>query len=95
MKFDNAVTIARFATRAVVSSGAAAIVQNAVKATTPDDLKRLKKLSIVVGTMALGSIVADAANKHVMKGFDDIVKTIKDVIVPEEDSDVVEGTVVE
>jgi sulfur transfer protein SufE len=94
MKFDNAVTIARFATRAVVSSGAAAIVQNAVKATTPDDLKKLKKLSITVGTMALGSIVADAANKHVMKGFDDIVKTIKKTVT-HEDPDVVEGTVVD
>lgn len=94
MKFDNAVTIARFATRTVVSSGAAAIVQNAVKATTPADIKKLKKLSIMVGTAAIGGIVAEAANKHVLKGFDDIVKTIKDVIVPEE-ADVVEGTVVD
>jgi hypothetical protein len=94
MKFDNAVTIARFATRTVVSSGAAAIVSNAVKATTPDDIKKLKKLSIAVGTMAIGGIVAEAANKHVMKGFDDIVNGIKSAIITE-DPDVVEGTVVD
>lgn len=94
MKFDTVVSVARFATRTVVSSGAAAIVQNAVKATTPDDIKKLKKLSIAVGTMAIGGIVAEAANKRVMKGFDDIVDAVKGAAVAA-DPDVVEGTVVD
>lgn len=96
INFDNAVTVTRFVTRTVVSSGAAAIVTNAVKATTPEDISKLKKLTVVVGTMAIGGVVAEAANNHVMKGFDDIVSAIKDAVnKTETPEDLVEGTVVD
>lgn len=94
MNFDNVVTISRFVTKTIVSSGAAAIVTNAVKATTPADITKLKKLSVAVGTMAISGLVAEHASKRVMKAFDDTVATIKDVITPE-DPDIVEGTVVD
>jgi hypothetical protein len=56
----------------VVSAGAGAIVTNAIKATTPEDVKTLKKISIVIGTFAVSGVVADAAVKYSNKSFDDV-----------------------
>ncbi|QGZ17251.1 hypothetical protein SEA_GIANTSBANE_47 [Arthrobacter phage Giantsbane] len=94
--FDQVTTITRFATKTVVTSGAAAVITNAVKATTPSDITKLKKLSIWVGTAAISGMVAEHASKRAMKSFDNAVKTIKDVITDNpDDPDVVSGTVVD
>jgi hypothetical protein len=54
----------------IVSYGTSAIVNNAVKATTPGGLHILKRASIFVGTYVLSSIVCDAAVKNVNNQID-------------------------
>lgn len=92
--FDQTTATMRFVTKTVVTSGAAAIITNAVKATTPDDVKRLKRLTIWAGTAAISGLVAEHASQRVMKSFDGMVTAVKNAIVHEEE-DVVEGTVVD
>lgn len=94
--FDQTATIIRFATKTVVTSGAAAIITNAVKATTPADINRLKKITIWAGTAAISGMVAEHAGKRVTDAFDRSVKTVKDVLTDNpDDPDVVSGTVVD
>ncbi|ASR83339.1 hypothetical protein SEA_MEDIUMFRY_43 [Arthrobacter phage MediumFry] len=96
--FDQTTAIVRFATKAVVTSGAAAIIQNAVKATTPEDINRLKKITIWAGTAAISGLVAEHAGKRVTDAYDRSVRTVKKVIIDNEnpdDPDVVSGTVVD
>lgn len=96
LTFDQTTILLRYATKTVVSSGAAAVVSNAVKATTPSDIKKLKKLSIWVGTAAISGIVAEHSTKRVMKSYDSIVDAVKKAMVhDQEDPDVVSGTVVD
>jgi hypothetical protein len=64
----------------VVSAGAGTLIANAVKATTPEDVKTLKKISIVVGTFAVSGIVADAATRYSNKTFDDVKQAYDQVI---------------
>lgn len=56
----------------VVSMGAGAIINNAIRATTPEDIKMIRKITIVVGGVAVSGLVADAAVKYSNKTFDDI-----------------------
>lgn len=95
--FDQTTTIVRFVTKAVVTSGAAAIISNAVKATTPEDINRLKKITIWAGTAAISGLVAEHAGKRVTDAFDNSMRTVKKVIIDHEpdDPDVVSGTVVD
>ncbi|ASD52269.1 hypothetical protein QCN32_gp45 [Arthrobacter phage Niktson] len=97
MSFDQTTTIMRFATKTIVSSGAAAVISNAVKATTPADINRLKKITIWAGTAAISGLVAEHATKRVMKSFDGTVTAIKDALVGDDDNndpDVVSGEVI-
>jgi phage-related tail fiber protein len=96
--FDQTATLVRFATKTIVTSGAAAIISNAVKATTPADINRLKKITIWAGTAAISGMVAEHAGKRVTDAFDQTMKSVKKVIVEDsddDDPDVVSGTVVD
>lgn len=61
----------------VVSIGAGAVVTNMVKATTPDDVQRMNKIAIKVGTVVISSMVGSAASSYASKSIDDAVETIK------------------
>lgn len=98
ISFDQTTTIIRFATKTVVTSGAAAIISNAVKATTPADINRIKKITIWAGTAAISGMVAEHAGKRVTDAFDRTVKSVKKVLIEDSDNDdpdVVSGTVVD
>lgn len=97
LSFDQTTTIMRFITKTTVSSGAAAIISNAVKATTPADINRLKKITIWAGTAAISGLVAEHATQRIMKTFDGTVTAIKDALVDDDnddDPDVVSGEVI-
>lgn len=97
LSFDQTTTIMRFVTKTTVSSGAAAIISNAVKATTPEDINRLKKITIWAGTAAISGLVAEHATKRIMRTFDGTVNAIKDALVndaDDNDPDVVSGEVI-
>lgn len=61
----------------VAASGAGAVVGNAVKASTPANLKTINKVLIGVGGFVLSSMVADQASKHVKTVITDNVDAIK------------------
>lgn len=63
-----------------VSVGAGAIVTNAIKATTPEDVKMIKKIVITIGGFAVSGIVADAASRYSNKTFDDAKKTYDETV---------------
>lgn len=66
------------ATDLVVSIGAGAVVTNMVKATTPDDVKRLNQVAIKVGTVVISSMVGAAASSYATKTIDDTVESLKE-----------------
>ncbi len=97
LSFDQTTSMLRFVTKATVSSGAAAIISNAVKATTPEDINRLKKITIWAGTAAISGLVAEHATKRIMRTYDGTVNAIKDALVGDNDDndpDVVSGEVI-
>lgn len=77
----DAVKILHGTTKFVVSTGVGAIVKNAVKATTPEDIKKLSKLSVWVGTAVVSSMVAEAATKYTKEKIDSGIKAVKDAQV--------------
>lgn len=59
----------------VATAGVGIIVGNAIKATTPRDIKNVTKFCIFVGGLALSGIAGDKAGKYVEAQIDDLVST--------------------
>ena len=64
----------------LVSVGAGIIVGNAIKHTTPTNMKFLIKLCIGAASVVLTSVSGDIAGKYTEEKFDDAVKSIQDLI---------------
>lgn len=58
--------IATIATDLVVSAGVGTIVGNAIKATTPTDMKMLNKIFVTVGSVVLSGAAAAKASEFVL-----------------------------
>jgi len=67
----------------VVSVGVGAIVGNVVKCTTPDDVKKVTKVCIGVGSLVLTSIAGDMAAKYTEEKIDAAVNAVKGLIEEE------------
>lgn len=68
--------IAKFAASTVVSIGVGAVFGNAVKMTTPTDLKLIQKISVGVGSAVLGSMISNAATTYVKTKIDEAVGSL-------------------
>lgn len=55
----------------MASIGASAIVGNAIKISTPDNVKVGKQACMIVGGLVLSSLVGNAASKHVHDEIDE------------------------
>lgn len=64
----------------VISTGIGAIVGNAVKATTPADVRTLKKICIGVGSFILGSMASELATRYAEEKIDHAVYNIKQMV---------------
>lgn len=73
----NILPIAKAASNIIVSMGTGAVVGNAVKSTTPADIKTFQKVTITVGGMVLSSMVSELASKYTETKIDDAVDTVK------------------
>jgi hypothetical protein len=69
--------ILKSAVTLIASAGVGAVVTNAVKATTPDDLKTMNKIFVLVGTMVTAHAVSDIASKYTSDQIDEIGKAAK------------------
>lgn len=74
----NALTIVKGITTTIVSIGAGAVVENAIKATTPADIRNAKRIALAVGGFAISSMVAEAATGYVKEKIDDVVTAFKE-----------------
>lgn len=73
----NMVSIFTKATRLVAGAGVGMIISNAVKATTPDDIKTYKKIAIAVGSFAIGSLVSAKVEEHIESEINAVVEGFK------------------
>lgn len=68
----NKIAIAKSVAGVITSLGAGAVVGNAIKATTPENLKTANAILVGVGSFVIGGMVADAASDYVKKAIDEI-----------------------
>lgn len=59
------------------SAGVGAVVTNAVKATTPEDLKIATKITVVIGTFVASRAVADVASTFCSKQIDEVRSAVQ------------------
>lgn len=73
----NTLTITKAVVDAVVSAGAGAVVGNAIKQTTPIDVKIAQKISIAVGGFVLSGLVGSQASKYASEQIDSTIVQIQ------------------
>ena len=76
--------ILKVAASLIVSVGVGAIVGNAVKSTTPVDVRKITKFCIGAGSAVLSAIAGDAASKYTEEKIDKAVDIVKSAIKEEE-----------
>lgn len=59
------------------SIGVGQVVQNIVEATTPNNLSKVKKITTIVGGMAVSTVLGNLTSEYAEKQFDSITKTFR------------------
>ena len=72
----NKTKILKAATGMIASASAGAVVGNAIKATTPVDIKTSGKVMVAVGAFVLTSMAGDAASKYTADQIDELLKNL-------------------
>jgi hypothetical protein len=69
--------LAKSAVTLIASVGVGAVVTNAIKATTPDDLKIASKIAVVVGTFVASKAISDVASNYSEGKIDELTDGLK------------------
>jgi uncharacterized membrane protein len=69
----------------IVSMGVGAVVGNAIKASTPTDIRRFSKITYAVGGFVLSNMVGDFASRYVSDQIDEVAENIQTTFNPTED----------
>lgn len=75
----NPMTIVKGIVDLAVSAGAGAVVGNAIKQSTPADVKTINKISLAVGGFVLSGLVGAHASKFATDQIDSTIAQIKEV----------------
>ena len=67
------------------SIGVGQVVQNIVEATTPNNLSKVKKITTIVGSMALTGVLSHLAGEYAEEQFDSIRNTFNTLTKKQEE----------
>lgn len=59
------------------SIGVGQVVQNIVESTTPNNLSKVKKITTIVGGMAVSAVLGNLASEYAEEQFDNFTKTFR------------------
>lgn len=74
----NKLEILKRTVETVVSVGVAAVIGNAIKSTTPVDIKTYSKVIVGIGGFVVSTMVKNEATKRTNNKFDEIAQEFKD-----------------
>lgn len=74
---DTALKVVKIVGGLVISIGVGAVATNLIKATTPEDVKKITKICIAVGSFFVAGMTAAAASNKFEGTMDSIIKAIK------------------
>ena len=67
------------------SIGVGQVVQNIVEATTPNNLSKVKKITTIVGGMAVSAVLSNLASEYAEKQLDSIINTFNTLTKKQEE----------
>jgi len=74
---NKALTVIKMVGGLVISIGDGAVAANLIKATTPEDVKKVTKVCIGVGSFFVAGMTASAASNKFEGTIDSIIKAVK------------------
>lgn len=82
----NALPLVKFVAEGIASIGVGAVVNNAIKATTPEDLTRYQTYAVAVGSVVIGGIASKAASNYATETVNSVAGFFKKTKVESTDS---------
>lgn len=74
---NKALTVIKLIGGLVISIGVGAVAANLIKSTTPEDVKKVTKICIGVGSFFVAGMAASAASNKFEGTMDSIIKAVK------------------
>lgn len=74
---NKALTVVKMVGGLVISIGVGAVVANLIRATTPEDVKKVTKVCIGVGSFFVAGMTASAASNKFEGTMDSIIKAVQ------------------
>ena len=81
---NKALTVIKIVGGLVISIGVGAVATNLIRATTPEDVKKVTKICIGVGSFFVSGMTASAASNKFEGTMDSIIKAVQ--VFTEEDN---------
>lgn len=81
----NALNLTKTIAVGIASAGVGTVVTNVVKATTPEDTKIVKSISILIGSFVISSMVSDRASDYLNEKIDNTVNAVKKTFAKNEE----------
>ncbi|MFA5657582.1 MAG: hypothetical protein WDA37_12640 [Dysgonamonadaceae bacterium] len=81
---NKALTVVKMVGGLVISIGVGAVATNLIRATTPEDVKKVTKICIGVGSFFVAGMTASAASNKFEGTMDSIIKAVQ--VFTEEDN---------
>ena len=75
-KVKSALTVVKMVGGLVISVGVGAVATNLIKSTTPEDIKKVTKVCISVGSFFAAGLAASAASDKFEGTMDSIINTV-------------------
>lgn len=86
-KTKTVVNVVKVVGGVVISIGVGAIVANLIRATTPEDVKKITKVCIGVGSFFVAGMTAAAASKRFDNSLDTIISMVTKFIMENDESE--------
>ncbi len=74
---NKALTVVKWIGGLVISIGVGAVAANLIKSTTPEDVKKVTKICIGVGSFIVAGMAASAASNKFEGTMDSFIKAVK------------------
>lgn len=60
----------------IATAGVGTVIENVIKKTTPEDISRLQKIGIRIGSLVIGAMVSEQVENFTVSKFDELYNTI-------------------
>lgn len=76
----------------ITTAGVGTVVENVIKKTTPEDISRIQKIGIKIGSLVIGAMVSEKVEEFTVSKFDELHNTITKIFHSKKEDILIESS---